>query len=371
MEYGELVYACALNRIFNYNCKWAKTLFDHFPIPSTPFSLSRKELCGVFGKQSHYVDDLLDKNFIEKGYQDTRWAERVGVNIIYIGDSIFPKRLKECPDSPIILFYKGNSDLNAERIISIVGTRSANEYGKECCRKIIRGLSSLEKKPIIVSGLAYGIDICAHICALEYGLDTIGVMATGLDDIYPRFHRDIANKMTTQGGIISDFPPNSTPIKINFLRRNRIIAGLSDATLLVQSNINGGGIITSKIANSYSREVFAIPGRITDESSLGCNMLIGNCIANIVNDEESILKTMNWENTNNKKVVTFTQIIFDSDDEITRNILLALSSQLTLDIDTLFEIVKGDYNDFITKITSLELDNRISSDVSGRYRAVL
>ena len=267
------------------------------------------------------------------------------------------------PDAPIILYYRGNADLNAERIIAIVGTRLATEYGKYACRSIIKALRKLDPKPIIVSGLAYGIDITAHREALELGMKTIGVMATGLDTIYPASHRNIAAKMLNMGGVLSDFPSKTPGATINFLKRNRIIAGIADATILVESKIKGGGLVTIKQANSYSRNCFAIPGRINDITFEGCNLMIEKNIAAIINTPETIALEMNWEDNSKKELELFENI-----NPIKTKILVTLSSGLPMDINSIFNATKLDIKELTLNITELELDGIIIEDNNSKYR---
>ena len=189
-------------------------------------------------------------------------------------DPRYPQRLKDCPDAPLVLFYKGNADLNQKRIINLVGTRHCTLYGKDLIRKFISNLKYICPKVLIVSGLAYGVDINAHQQALENNYETVGVLAHGLDTLYPRQHITTSKKMVNQGGLLTEFLTQTNADKINFVRRNRIVAGMSDATILVESAAKGGGLITTEIAQSYGRDVFAFPGRIGDEYSTGCNNLI-------------------------------------------------------------------------------------------------
>lgn len=367
MEYGELVYACALSDIFNYSCGKGKFLIDNYPVPSTVFSLSAGELKDIFGASSPFCGKILDHSYLEKAASEVQWAENHGVKVIFIGDSDYPYRLKECNDAPIVLYYIGTANLNSSRMLSIVGTRKVTQYGKDMCGKIIEELSTLDIKPVIISGLAYGVDICAHQTALSCSLETIGVMATGLDEIYPRLHRPFAAKMVRQGGLVSDFPRGTTPVRLNFIRRNRIIAGLSDATVLIESEVEGGGVVTSKMAYSYSREVFAVPGRMTDRRSSGCNALIRDNIASLVAEGGGVVGALGWSDLERKGKYVKKALIFESDNPIKKNILLSLSSHPALDFDTILESSPGDYKEVVCNITELELEDRIKSDGTGKY----
>lgn len=213
----------------------------------------------------------------------------------YFTSKSYPYRLKECADSPIMIYTRGNCNLNEGKFIGIVGTRNATEYGKENCRKLINDLSKQLPNAIIVSGMAYGVDICAHKAALDFGLSTIGVVGHGLDRIYPSTHRPTAVKMMDNGMILTEYLSGTNPERQNFVQRNRIIAGLCDATIVIESASKGGALITAEIANDYSRDVFAFPGRVGDEWSAGCNSLIKNNKAALIESADDLLKYMSWQ----------------------------------------------------------------------------
>ena len=212
----------------------------------------------------------------------------------YLDDN-YPVRLKGCNDAPIIFYYKGNADLNESRIISVVGTRNATNHGKEICDDMIRKFSEQNYRVLVISGLAYGIDVQAHKSCLKYNMPTIGVLAHGLDTIYPSLHASIAHKMLENGGLLSDFPSETKIDRQNFLRRNRIIAGLADATIIIESAEKGGALVTADIANSYNRDVFAFPGRSSDVYSRGCNKIIKFNEAVLVENQADIEKAMSWD----------------------------------------------------------------------------
>ncbi|WP_296261115.1 DNA-processing protein DprA [uncultured Phocaeicola sp.] len=222
------------------------------------------------------------------------FAEKNQITCLTADDEGYPSRLRECSDAPLVLFYQGNADLNSRHIISIVGTRNATDYGKGLCGRFIHDLQELLPDVIIVSGLAYGIDIHAHRAALQYKLDTVGVLAHGLDRIYPYTHRHTAIEMISHGGLLTEFMSGTNPDRQNFVKRNRIVAGISDATLVVESASKGGSLITAEIAGSYHRDCFAFPGRIGDTYSEGCNHLISSNQAALLQNAEELVKAMNW-----------------------------------------------------------------------------
>ena len=205
-----------------------------------------------------------------------RSIEKFKIQPLFIADKNYPQRLLRCYDAPTLLYYRGNADLNATKIISIIGTRNNTDYGKQVTEKLVTDLQ--EQNILIVSGLAFGIDAIAHKAALNNGLPTIGVLAHGLDSIYPSQHKCLAKDMLQQGGLLTEFRKETKPDKHNFPRRNRIVAGMADATIVVETAIKGGSIITAELAHNYNRDVFAIPGKITDSKSAGCNYLVKNVV---------------------------------------------------------------------------------------------
>ncbi len=372
MMYDEIVYACAINRIFNFRCLHARKLIELFPIPSLIFELSETELKTLFPKDPEIIAQIQSPKLLEDCAREIDWCRGHSVRTIFIGDREYPRRLRECSDAPILLFYRGNADLNAQRIISIVGTRRATSYGIGQCRDIVRFLSRLSPAPLIVSGLAFGIDIAAHTSALDCGLQTIGVIPSGIDAIYPASHRNHAARMVEQGGILTDFHKETSPLAINFLRRNRIIAGMSDAVILVESDIKGGGMITARTASSYSVEVFAVPGRNTDRFSSGCNALIEKNEAAALISPESMCISLGWmdEKRGKKgKIENFNQFLAEKN-PLVRNILVALTANSELDHDSLLEMVEGEPSEILAALTELEIDGLVETDLYGRYKLI-
>ncbi|MCX6306704.1 MAG: DNA-processing protein DprA [Bacteroidetes bacterium] len=279
-------------------------------LPGVGDVLGRKlvTLCGsaeaVFREPKHIlkkmprIGNLLaqyagNSEILTRAEQEVSFIERYRITPLFIQDKGYPHRLKHCLDCPVMLFYKGTADLNSARIIGIVGTRNATDYGKSVTRELVGGLA--RQQVLVVSGLAYGIDSCAHRFSLDFGLDTIGVLGHGLDTVYPWLHRPLAEKMLAQGGLVTEFLSKSRPDRSNFPRRNRIIAGLCDAVIVVEAGRKGGALITADIANSYNRDVFAVPGRITDPFSDGTNYLIRTNRAALVQKADDIEYLMGWK----------------------------------------------------------------------------
>lgn len=226
--------------------------------------------------------------------REMEFVEKNRLTCLTLQDEAYPSRLRECEDAPIVLFFKGNADFNRLHIINMVGTRRATEYGKQFCADFIHDLSVLLPDVLVVSGLAYGIDIHAHRAALADNISTVAVLAHGLDRIYPFVHRKTAVDMLANGGLLTEFLTETNPDKHNFVSRNRIVAGMCDATIVVESAAKGGSLITADLADGYHRDCFAVPGRVTDTASIGCNQLIRDNKAALVQSAEEFVRTMGW-----------------------------------------------------------------------------
>lgn len=231
---------------------------------------------------------------LAKARQEIEFCQRHSIQILTIIDEHYPARLRDCPDAPAVLFYRGKADLNATHILAVVGTRKITEYGKQICARLTERLAELLPDTLVVSGLAYGVDIHAHRGCLEHGLSTIGVVAHGLDQIYPATHRNDATRMVERGGILTEYTRGTRPLQGNFLRRNRIVAGMADATIIIESAEHGGSLVTARIAGSYGRSVFAFPGRINDPYSVGCNNLILGNKAMMAICADDIIQELGW-----------------------------------------------------------------------------
>lgn len=227
--------------------------------------------------------------------QELEFITKHHITCIGYHDEQYPTRLRECDDAPILLFYRGNTPLNRRRVISMVGTRKCTAYGRDLCESFVRDLAAQCPDVLIVSGLAYGIDVCAHRAAIKHGLPTVGVLAHGLDRIYPAVHRNTAAQMVTCGGLLTEYISHTEPERQNFLQRNRIVAGMADATIIVESADRGGALVTASIANSYSRCCYAFPGRVGDAFSSGCNRLVRNNQAALITSADDFIESMMWD----------------------------------------------------------------------------
>lgn len=261
---------------------------------------SLQKIPGIGEVNAHRVKD---KTLFTQAEKEIRFIEKNGIQPWFYTDKEYPRRLKNCPDAPILFYSKGNMNLNTAHVLSIVGTRNATNYGKQVCEELIQQIAERNYGVLIVSGLAYGIDIQAHKSAIKFGLPTVGVVAHGLDKLYPSLHAETARKMTENGGLVTDFPSGTKIDPSNFIRRNRIVAGLADATVVVESAEKGGALITAEIASSYNRDVFAFPGRAGDVYSKGCNQLIRNSGANLIEGIDDLEFFMGWEKASKNKPV--------------------------------------------------------------------
>ena len=252
---------------------------------------------------------------LRRAAAEMEFIEKNSIKAMTMQDDDYPQRLKECPDAPIILFYKGEADLNKSRVINIVGTRQCTTYGQDMVRRLIDDLRTMCPDVLIVSGLAYGIDICAHRQALADGFETVGVLAHGLDQIYPHHHRDTAVEMVKKGGLLTEYMSQTQALPNNFRQRNRIVAGMSDATILVESAYKGGGLITCRIAQEYGRDVFAFPGAVGMPFSEGCNRMIRNNTAALITSAQDLVESMGWETIAQKPEAVERQLFPDLTEE--------------------------------------------------------
>ena len=292
----ETFYAMALTRLTNFNFQQALEIYKAAGSAQNLYE-HRKEVGDMIeGCTPRLVEALKDwGDAMKRAEAEVKYMEEHKIRACTLLDDDYPQRLLECADAPLVLYYIGNSDLNQTKIISIVGTRQITNYGRDLCHKFIRELNELCPQVLIVSGLAYGVDICAHRESLANGYETIGVLAHGLDQIYPYHHRDTAAKMVEHGGLLTEFMTQTNADKANFVRRNRIVAGMSDATIVIESAAKGGSLITAEIAQSYDRAVFAFPGNIGQPFSEGCNNLIRDNGAGLISSAEDFVKAMGWE----------------------------------------------------------------------------
>lgn len=271
----------------------SKKLLQHFGSATNLFQANLKELSQIDGIGKKRLQSLKDLSYLKQAEKELEFIQKNNIKVHYYKDEDYPSKLKQCIDSPILLFSRGNINLKNKPILSIVGTRQITSHGIAVCEQLVSDLAPL--KPVIVSGLAYGTDIIAHKAALEHNLQTIACLAHGLDQIYPKVHQKYAAAIENNGGFFTDFTSDATFDRKNFLSRNRIVAGLSEATIVIESAEKGGSLVTADIAHSYDREVFAIPGRPQDKFSKGCNMLIKQQKAQMITSAADVVYFLNWD----------------------------------------------------------------------------
>jgi DNA processing protein len=301
MSDQDLFYLLALLKVDGVGDIMAKKLLTHCGNAESIFSAKTNQIAAIDGVGSFLLKNLKDKTIFEKANKELEFIKSNDIQVSFFQDEHYPDRLKHCFDSPVLLFKSGNIDLKNRKIISIVGTRQITSYGTEFCRSLIEDLSPLN--PVIVSGFAYGVDIVAHQFAMEHNLQTIGVLAHGLNQIYPRTHKKYVARMMENGGFITEFWSSSNPDKEKFVRRNRIVAGMTEATIVIESADKGGSLITANFANDYNRDVFAVPGRVTDTYSKGCNNLIKMQKANVLTNAADLVYMLNWDIENKSKTI--------------------------------------------------------------------
>lgn len=360
----DLKYKIALSLIPSIGDILAKRLVAYCGSAEMVFKEKKTALEKIPGIGSVYASEVIKQNVFKRVEEEINFIDKNNIRPLYYLDKEYPKRLTYCEDSPVMLYFKGEANLNAEKIISIVGTREATEHGRSTCEKLITDLAI--HNVLIISGLAYGIDICAHKAAIDNKLDTVCVLAHGLDKIYPSLHKQTANKMLESGGWLSDFISGTKPDRENFPRRNRIVAGIADATIVIESKAKGGSLITAEIANSYNRDVFAFPGRVEDVCSVGCNNLIKQNKAALMQSAADIVYIMGWQQTGVKAPIQKQLFIDLQPDEETVVTILKEKEELT--IDELSLISKMPMSKISGLLLTLEFSGIIKSLPGKIYR---
>ena len=368
---NEQIYTLALTRIPGLGLIGACNLIRTLGSASAIFQ-HRKNLKELIPEVSDKLIKALDcPEAFQRAEEELVFAEKNQIQCLTQNDAAYPSRLRECEDAPLALFYRGNSSLNALRIVSMVGTRHATPYGEEVCNSFVRDLADLCPDVLIISGLAYGIDIQAHKAALQHGFSTIGVLAHGLDRIYPAAHRKTAVSMMDQGGLLTEFMSGTNPDRQNFVKRNRIVAGMSDATIVIESAVKGGALITAELAESYHRDCFAFPGRTTDIYSKGCNELIRNNRASLILSAEDFVKAMGWKTSSNQTRKTVQRELFpDLNEEEKRIVSLLQQHPEGIQINLLVVEANIPINQMSALLFELEMKGVIRALAGGVYRLI-
>jgi len=363
---NDLLYQISLTLIPNIGAVHAKILLEHFGNAENIFKASIKKLSAV--ENIGEVKARCIKSFenFSQAEEEIEFIEKYKIQPLFISDKNYPQRLLNCYDPPTILYYRGIADLNASKIISIIGTRNSTDYGKQITEKLVADLT--EQNVLIVSGLAFGIDVIAHKAALQNNLSTIGVLAHGLDTIYPPQHKSLAKEMLSNGGLLTEMRSKTKPDKHNFPKRNRIVAGIADATIVVETAIKGGSMITAHLANNYNRDVFAFPGKTTDSKSAGCNFLIKQNYAALLTDAQQLIEALGWQQKKPKSKQQKELFIDLSKDE--KIIVDILKEKDAVHIDELTFKSELSSSAIAASILNLELQNVIVSLPGKMYRLV-
>lgn len=371
MDEQEILYSIALTRINYFSLAGMLELYRRLG-SATAVMEHRKDIREVVPDASLRLAEAFKdvSEPMRRAEAELQWDRANGVVPICMLDDRYPQRLKECADAPLLLFYKGTADLNQARVIDIVGTRHCTLYGVDIIRRFCADLKQLCPQVLIVSGLAYGVDVNAHRQALQNGFPTVGVLAHGLDDLYPRQHRQIADEMAENGGLLTEFLTCTNADKMNFVRRNRIVAGVSDATILVESGPKGGGLITCGIAQSYGRDVFAFPGPVGSEFSKGCNNLIRDNGAALISNAQDFVKAMGWETEQHLSEARQQGIereLFPNLSEDEQKIVHALSRQNDLQVNILTLKTGIPVPRLSALLFSLEMKGVVKTFAGGMY----
>lgn len=361
----DLKYKIALTLIPDIGPILAKRLLSYCGSAEAVFKEKRVSLEKIPGIGSASAKAVLSHDVFERAEEEIKFIQKNNITPIFYLDPAYPKRLTHCEDNPVMLYFKGNVNLNAEKMVSVVGTREATDYGKSLCEKLIADLAV--HNVTVISGLAYGIDICAHKAAMENKLSTVCVLAHGLDKIYPAIHRSAAEKMLETGGWLTDFTSKTIPDRENFPSRNRIVAGISDATIVIESKAGGGSLITADIANGYNRDVFAFPGKVGDECSVGCNNLIKQNKAALIQSAADIVYILGWEQKKNSKAPQQKKLFVElnPDEEIVVNVLKEKDS---INIDDLCLVCKLPMSKVSSLLLTLEFSGIVRSLPGKMYR---
>ena len=328
------------------------------------FCENKKALQRIPGITENIVQSIMSQQVMKRAEEEMSFIENNGITPLFYLDVHYPKRLQHCHDSPLMLYYKGNADLNAAKVIGVVGTRSISEYGKYITERIIEDLSA--DNTLIVSGLAYGVDAMAHKSALKYDLATVGVLGHGMQTIYPAENRKLALKMFEKGGVLTEFISGTKPDRENFPQRNRIVAGMVDCLLVVESALKGGAMITAELANSYDREVFAVPGRIGDIYSEGCNHLIKINKANLITNANDMRYIMRWDV--DTKVVSKQMRLFRDFSEDEKKVMDVFGKNKIIHLDDIIVGTDLSPSKIASVLLSLEFDGILTALPGKRYQ---
>lgn len=365
MKYSNRLYQIALTQLYGFGPKRTKQLLQSVSSIADIFETSLSELSVMTGFSVEFLTKMNRTSALCIAEDVLNQLDKNNIGTIFYTDENYPRRLKQCEDSPLVLYTKGSLELNDSKFVAVVGTRDASEYGKRICNELISQFKG--ENLVVVSGMAYGIDIYVHQLCIQNDVPTIGVMAHGLDIVYPSLHRSVAKKMLNDGGLISEYPPGTNPDKEHFPMRNRIVAGLCDATIVIESKAKGGSLITADLANDYNRDVFAFPGGVFEPNSQGCNYLIAENKAHLITCGNDFIAKMGWNLTANSAIQ---KPLFPSltDEEMT--IVSSLQNKGTMNIDVLSTELKMPSSKLSVLLFQLEMNGVVATIPGNRCQLV-
>jgi DNA processing protein len=366
---NDLLYQLALTQVPHIGCVHARLLTQQFGTAEQIFKANLSDLEKIEGIGTVRARSIKSFKSFQRAEKEIGFIEKYRIRPLFLTDAAYPQRLLHCYDAPTLLFYRGQTDLNASRVVAIIGTRNNTEYGKQVTEKLVNNLAALQV--LVVSGLAFGIDAIAHRTALKNELPTVGVLAHGLDSLYPAEHTNLAKDMVKRGGgLLTEFCSHTLADKHNFPTRNRIVAGMSDAIVVIETGVKGGSMITAELANGYNKDVFAIPGKTTDAKSAGCNDLIKNNKAMLLTDAEQLAAIMGWADALTKKSPPQKELFvqLNAEEKIITDIL---TGKEAMHIDEI-NIKSGlSCSTVAAAMLNLELQNVVSVLPGKRYHLVL
>ncbi len=362
---NDLLYKVALTKIPLVGAVTAKVLVSYCGGAREVFEAKKTDLLKIPNIGEATATNIMDKKVLEDAEAELRFLEQNNVRPLFYLHKDFPQRLRNLSDAPIMLYLRGNAELNTQRTIGIIGTRTPSPHGLSICDELVAGL--VPYKPLIISGLAYGIDIAAHKKSLEVGLDTVAVLGHGLGRIYPAQHKKVALEMMEHGGVVTEFASHVGPERENFPMRNRIVAGLCDAIIVVETAIRGGSIITVQQANGYSRDVFAVPGRVKDKFSQGCNFLIKKSLASLIENAEDVAATLRWSQTDDDQPTPVQAKLFEDLTDSEKQVVDLIHLTEEIGVDELSYSTKIGQGELAALLLNLEFKGLVRSLPGKRY----
>lgn len=361
------LYRIALTQIKGVGVMHARNLMQVIGDEEAIFKEDVRKLEAIPRISRRLIREIRDPGVLGKAEKELEFVADNKLRLLFFTDEDYPQRLTQCIDAPLLLYARGNTGFNHQKTISVIGTRNATRYGEDFCKEFIEELSGRLPDIQIISGLAYGIDICAHRAALKHNLSTVAVLAHGLDRIYPQIHRQTAVEMLQNGALLTEFPGGTNPDKHNFVKRNRIVAGMADAVVVIESGKKGGSLTTADIANSYYREVFALPGRIHDKMSVGCNRLISDNKAILLQSIDGFISHMGWEESE-KQPLPEQQELFPDLSEEEAMVFEKLSKAGPMHVNTLAIELNIPVSELFMTLLELEVKDIVTSQPGGMYR---